>query len=63
MDFLAVKILVTYNIILGWPGLCALEDVVSVKHLLVKFPMRNGLEQIQGIQDVAWQYYNTKVQT
>lgn len=62
LDCLVVMILVAYNTILKQPGLCALNDVVSVKHLLVKFLMRNGIGQIKESQTMARQCYNTKIQ-
>lgn len=53
VDFLVVKILVFYNVILRWLGLYTLNVVVSIKYLLMKFPTKNGIGQIRRNQAMA----------
>lgn len=47
---------------LGRSGLCALDVVVFIKHLLMKFPTSHGVGQIKGNRFVAWQCYNARLQ-
>ena len=42
-DFVVVKTLITYNVILGRPTFNALEYIVFTFHLKVKFPMKVGV--------------------
>lgn len=63
MNFLVVKLLAPYNAILGQPGLYALNAVVFIKYVMVKFPTSHGVGQIKGSQTMAQQCYNTKLQT
>ncbi|GAV72603.1 hypothetical protein CFOL_v3_16091, partial [Cephalotus follicularis] len=53
MTFLVVDTPSPYNAIVGRPGLNLLEAIVSTRHLLMKFPTRFGVGEVQGDQEVA----------
>ncbi|GAV66676.1 hypothetical protein CFOL_v3_10186, partial [Cephalotus follicularis] len=53
MTFLVVDTPSPYNAIVGRPGLNLLEAIVSMRHLLVKFPTRFGMGEVRGDQEVA----------
>ncbi|GAV82671.1 hypothetical protein CFOL_v3_26122, partial [Cephalotus follicularis] len=55
MTFLVVDTTSPYNAIVGRPGLNLMEVIVSTRHLLVKFPMRFGMGEVRGNQQVARQ--------
>ncbi|XP_038989097.1 uncharacterized protein LOC120112949 [Phoenix dactylifera] len=57
MDFLVVRLLAVYNVILGRPRLNALQAVVSTYHLLVRFPTAEGIGEARGDQMMAKQCY------
>lgn len=62
MTFLVIKLSTPYNEILGWPWLCALDVMVSIKYLMVKFPIDHGVRWLKGSQVVARQCYNARLQ-
>ncbi|GAV82764.1 hypothetical protein CFOL_v3_26215, partial [Cephalotus follicularis] len=55
MTFLVVDTTSPYNAIVGRPGLNLMEVIVSMRHLLVKFPTRFGMGEVRGNQQVARQ--------
>ncbi|XP_043697244.1 uncharacterized protein LOC122648037 [Telopea speciosissima] len=57
MNFLVVKVNSTHNGILGWPGLNALQVVVSTPHLMMKFPTDYGIGECRGSQIAARRCY------
>ena len=48
-----VRIPLTYNAILGHPGLNALRAIVSTYHLLVRFPTKYEIGELRGDQQLA----------
>ena len=46
LEFLVVRFLSTYNVILERPGLNVLRVVISTYHLLIKFPTRARVREI-----------------
>ncbi|GAV89402.1 hypothetical protein CFOL_v3_32817 [Cephalotus follicularis] len=61
MTFLVVDTPSPYNAIVGRPGLNLLEALVSMRHLLMKFPTRFGMVEVTGDQQVARQCYKTAI--
>ncbi|GAV86480.1 hypothetical protein CFOL_v3_29910 [Cephalotus follicularis] len=61
MTFLVVDTPSPYNAIIGHPCLNLLEAIVSTRHLVMKFPMRFGVGEVRGDQQVARQCYKTVV--
>ncbi|GAV83121.1 hypothetical protein CFOL_v3_26572 [Cephalotus follicularis] len=61
MTFLVVDTPSHYNAIIGRPGLNSMEAIVSMRHLLVKFPTRFGVGEVIGDQQAARQCYRTAV--
>ncbi|GAV72537.1 hypothetical protein CFOL_v3_16025 [Cephalotus follicularis] len=61
MTFLVVDIPSPYNAIVGRPGLNLLEAIVSMRHLLMKFPTRFGVGEVRGDQEAARQCYKTAI--
>lgn len=53
MNFLGVKLPAPYNAILEQPRFYALDAMISVKYLIVKFPTSHGVGQIKGSQAMA----------
>ncbi|XP_041025394.1 uncharacterized protein LOC121265792 [Juglans microcarpa x Juglans regia] len=60
-DFLVVKVLSSYNEILGWPTLNNLRAVKSMYHLKMKFLTRVGVGKIKGEQVLAQECYVQKL--
>ncbi|XP_043721071.1 uncharacterized protein LOC122668593 [Telopea speciosissima] len=58
-NFLVVNVNSTYNEILGRPGLNALQAIVSTPHLVMKFPMENGVGECRGSQKASRKCYET----
>ncbi|GAV77445.1 hypothetical protein CFOL_v3_20916 [Cephalotus follicularis] len=50
-----------YNTIIGRPGLNLMEAIVSMRHLLMKFPTRFGVREVRGDQQVVRQCYKTAI--
>ncbi|GAV59349.1 hypothetical protein CFOL_v3_02880 [Cephalotus follicularis] len=61
MTFLVVDTPSPYNVIIGRPGLNLMEAIVSTRYLLMKFPIRFGVGEARGDQQVARQCYKTVV--
>ena len=57
VDFLVVDCSSSYNAIIGMPTLNSWKAVTSTYHLLVKFPIEDGVGQIQGDQLAARECY------
>ena len=63
VDFLVVDCPSTYNVIVGRPTLNHLRAVTSTYHLLVRFPIENGIGEMKGDQAMARECYLTSVST
>ncbi|GAV63807.1 hypothetical protein CFOL_v3_07325 [Cephalotus follicularis] len=61
MTFMVVDTPSPYNAIVGQPGLNLMEAIVSIRHLLIKFPTRFGVGEARGDQQVARQCYKTVI--
>ncbi|GAV90243.1 hypothetical protein CFOL_v3_33652 [Cephalotus follicularis] len=61
MTFLVVDTPSPYNAIVGRPCLNLMEAIVSTRYLVMKFPTRFGVGEVQGNQQVARQCYKTAV--
>ncbi|GAV67001.1 hypothetical protein CFOL_v3_10510, partial [Cephalotus follicularis] len=61
MTFLVVDTPSPYNAIIGRPGLNLMEAIVSMRHLLMKFPTRFGVGEARGDQQAARQCNKTSV--
>ncbi|GAV66042.1 hypothetical protein CFOL_v3_09553, partial [Cephalotus follicularis] len=61
MTFLVVDTPSPYNAIVGRPGLNLMEAIVSMRHLLMKFPTRFGVGDVRGDQQAARQCYKTAI--
>ena len=57
VNFLVVDCLSSYNAIIGRPTLNSWKAVTSTYHLLVKFPTKHGVGQVQGDQLTARECY------
>ena len=49
LTFAVIQVPSTYNAILGRPELNTLRAIVSMYHLLVRFPTKNGVGEMHGI--------------
>ncbi|GAV86018.1 hypothetical protein CFOL_v3_29452, partial [Cephalotus follicularis] len=61
MTFLVVDTPSPYNATIGQPGLNLMEAIVSMRHLVIKFPTRFGVGEVRGDQQVARQCYKTTI--
>ncbi|GAV66747.1 hypothetical protein CFOL_v3_10257 [Cephalotus follicularis] len=61
MTFLVVDTPTPYNSIVGHPGFNLLEAIVSMRHLVMKFPTRFGVGEVRGDLQVVRQCYKTAV--
>ncbi|GAV82807.1 hypothetical protein CFOL_v3_26258 [Cephalotus follicularis] len=61
ITFLVVDTPCPYNAIIGRPGLNLMEAIVSMRHLLMKFPTRFGVREARGDQQAARKCYKTTV--
>ena len=52
---------ITYNMLLGKPSLDAIRVFPSAYHMIVKFPMENGVGMVRGDQRVAMECYLTSM--
>ncbi|GKV34019.1 hypothetical protein SLEP1_g42446 [Rubroshorea leprosula] len=59
--FLVVKMVSSFNIIIGRPTLTEIRAVVSQSHLCIKFPTPMGIATLRGNQEVARHCYITSV--
>ena len=57
VNFLVVDCASSYNAIIGRPTLNSWKVVTSTYHLLVKFPTKHGVGQVQGDQLAARECY------
>ena len=57
IKFLIVDAPSAYNMLLGRPSLNAIRAVPSSYHMVVKFPMENGVGMVRGDQRVARDCY------
>ena len=57
VNFLVVDCSSSYNVIIGRPTLNSWKAVTSTYHLSVKFPMENGVGEVQGDQLAARECY------
>ena len=57
IKFLIVDAPSAYNMLLGRPSLNAIRTIPSAYHMVVKFPMENGVGMVQGDQRVARECY------
>ena len=57
IKFLIVDAPSAYNMLLGRPSLNAIRAVPSSYHMVVKFPMENGVGMVRGDQRVARECY------
>jgi hypothetical protein len=61
VNFLVVDCPSAYNVIIGRPTLNRLRAVTSTYHLLVRFPIENGIGEMRGDQAMARECYLTTV--
>ena len=53
MRFLIVDAPLAYNMLLGRPSLNAIRVVPSAYHMVIKFPIANGVGMVRGNQSIA----------
>ena len=58
MDFLVVDQPSAYNAIIGRPGLNKLRAATLTYHLMIKFPIKEGVGEVKGDQLAARRCYN-----
>jgi ribosomal protein L25 (general stress protein Ctc) len=63
VNFLVVDCPSAYNVIIGRPTLNRLRAVTSTYHLLVRFPIENGIGEMKGDQAMARECYLTSTST
>ena len=51
----------TYNILLGRRFLNAIRDILSSYHMVIKFPITNGVGMVQGNQRTARECYSASI--
>ena len=61
VKFLIVDAPSAYNMLLGKPSLNALRVVPSAYHMVIKFPIENGVGMVQGDQRVARECYSASI--
>lgn len=57
MDFLVVKVHLSYKAIIRQPTLNSLHVVTSINHLKMKFPMEVGNREVRGEHVLDREYY------
>ena len=57
IKFLIVEAPSAYNMLLGRPSLNAIRAIPSTYHMVVKFPMENGVGMVRGDQRIAKECY------
>ena len=62
-NFLVVDCPLAFNAVLRRPTLKELRAITSIHHLLMKFPMPNGIGQVNGCQSEARKCYNRSFRT
>ena len=60
-DFLVVDQPSAFNTVLGRPSLRELRAITSIYHLLMKFPMPHGVDEVKEDQQEARQCYHQVV--
>jgi hypothetical protein len=58
VNFLVVDRPFTCNAIIGQPALNKLRAATSTYHLMMKFPIEEGVREVRGDQVAAWRCYN-----
>ena len=59
--FLIVDAPLAYNILLGRPSLTSIRAILSSYHMVIKFPIANGVGMVQGDQRVARECYSASM--
>ena len=59
--FLIVDAPSAYNILLGRPSLNAMRAIPSAYHMVIKFPIANGVGMVRGDQRIARECYSTSM--
>ena len=57
LNFLVIKVVISYNAILGRTDINAFQAVASTYHLKIKFPTKNGVGMEKGDQKLARSCY------
>lgn len=60
-SFIVVDCPSAYNVVMGRPILVELRAVVSIHHLMIKFPTAEGVGSLQGDQRTARECYNSSI--
>ena len=60
-SFIVVDCPSAYNVVMGRPILVDLRAVVSIHHLMIKFPAAKGVGSLQGDQRTARECYNSSI--
>ena len=58
VNFIVVDFPSVYNVVMGRPILVELRAVVSIHHLMIKFPTTKEVGTLQGDQRTTHEYYN-----
>ena len=59
--FLIVDAPSAYNMLLGRPSLNAIRAITSAYHMVIKFPIANGVGMVRGNQRVAKECYSASM--
>ena len=59
--FLIVDAPSAYNMLLGRPSLNAIRAITSAYHMVIKFPIANGVGMVRGNQRVARECYSASM--
>ena len=60
-SFIVVDCPSAYNVVMGRPILVELRAVISIHHLMIKFPTTKGVGSLQGDQRTARECYNSSI--
>ena len=60
-NFIVVDFPSAYSVVMGRPILVELRAVVSIHHLMIKFPTAEGVGSLQGDQRTARECYNSSI--
>ena len=60
-NFIVVDCPSAYNVVMGRPILVELRAVVSIRHLMIKFVIAEGVRSLQGDQRIARECYNSSI--
>ena len=61
LRFLIVDAPSAYNILLGRPSLNAIRAIPSVYHMIIKFPIANGVGMVSRDQGIARECYSASM--